>query len=156
MSKRFESKTFDSFAKLIVDRFRLSIAEEYRPQKDYNIILDSKEFKEIIIGFLTERNPIRPNWIHEVHFDKLFKALASQTLPLSQIDSDSSNWILRNIWNLLIHGKNTLNSSITFPMITRLAEFILRTNPFIKKYCNQLTVIYSWMNFKIQLIYNTS
>lgn len=133
LSKRLESKTFDSFAKLIVDRFRLSIAEEYRPQKDYNIILDSKEFKEIIIGFLTERNPIRPDWIHEVHFDKLFKALASQTLPLSQIDSDSSNWILRNIWNLLIHGKNTLNSSITFPMITRLAEFILRTNPFIKK-----------------------
>ncbi|MNO19157.1 putative ATP-dependent DNA helicase YjcD [compost metagenome] len=140
LSRRFESKTFDSFAKLILDKFRLALPEIYRPKKDYNIILETKEFKEIILGFLTERNPIRPNWVHEVRFDTLFKMITSQPLPLSNIDEDSDNWIIRNVWKLLIHGKNTLPSSLTFPMISRLAEYILKTNPLIK---NALQLTYS-------------
>ena len=37
LALRFESKTYDAFAKEIVDRFKNSLDESYRPLNDYNI-----------------------------------------------------------------------------------------------------------------------
>ena len=37
LASRFESKTYDAFAKEIVDRFRNSLDESYRPLKNYKI-----------------------------------------------------------------------------------------------------------------------
>src|SRR5690606_17673385 len=43
LAARFESRTFDSFAKQLLDRFRLGIPEEYCPEKDYSIIFNQRE-----------------------------------------------------------------------------------------------------------------
>ncbi|AUM63891.1 ATP-dependent helicase [Brevibacillus laterosporus] len=133
LSKRFESRTFDSFSKSLVDRFRLSIDMEYRPKKDYDIIFTTKEVREIAVGFLTENHPTNPNWQHSINFDVLFKHLAIDSLPFSEDDTDIYNWIRRRLWHILIYGNNTLKSSITFPMISRLAEYIIRNNFALKK-----------------------
>lgn len=131
LSRRFESRTFDSFAKHLLDQFRLALPEEYRPIKDYNIALTAREIKEIALGYITERHPYHPNWQYEINFDKLFKKLTSSPLPLQEEGDSLYDWIVRKLWEVLIHGKNTLQSTLTFPMISRLADFLLRSNPYI-------------------------
>ncbi|SFI79773.1 UvrD-helicase domain-containing protein [Brevibacillus centrosporus] len=133
LSKRFESRTFDSFSKSLVDRFRLSIDMDYRPPRDYDIIFTTREVREIAVGFLTERHPTNPNWQHGINFDVLFNHLANNSLPFSEDDADIYNWIRRRLWHILLHGKNTLKSSITFPMISRLAEYTIRNNYALKR-----------------------
>ncbi|WP_025686108.1 UvrD-helicase domain-containing protein [Paenibacillus maysiensis] len=133
LSKRFESRTFDSFSKSLVDRFRLSIDAAIRPPKDYEIIFTTREVRNIVEGFLTERHPTNPNWQFDINFDVLFKHLTSDSLPLSEDDTDIYNWIRRRLWHILVNGKNTLKSSITFPMLSRLAEYIIKDNLAIKK-----------------------
>ncbi|EEM81328.1 UvrD-helicase domain-containing protein [Bacillus thuringiensis] len=131
ISQRFDSKTFDSFAKHLVDRFRNALPTEYRPSRDYEIISTEREVGEIAKTYITEENPYFPNWEYFFSNKELFKALHNSKLPLVQVKSDLYNWLSSSMWSLLIHGKGDLKSSLTFPMISRLAEYLLRVNPYI-------------------------
>jgi superfamily I DNA/RNA helicase len=42
-ARRFNSYTFDAFAKSLVDRFRAAIPEPYRPPADYRIVTPRRE-----------------------------------------------------------------------------------------------------------------
>ncbi|EKZ7964198.1 UvrD-helicase domain-containing protein, partial [Escherichia coli] len=66
---KFESTTFDAFCKSIVDRFKSTIPESYRPSNDYEIIFPNnndlvEEIKREAVGFegLTseELNKLQP------------------------------------------------------------------------------------------------
>lgn len=139
LALRFESRTFDSFAKQLVDRFLLAINEDYRPSRDYNVVFNVNEIKDIAVGFLTESHPTHPNWQYEVNFNTLFEKLTYSPLPIKE-EEGLYQWLVYKLWILLVRGKNTLHSTLSFPMISRLAEFLLRTNPFIT---NSLRATYS-------------
>ena len=131
VAKRFESRTFDSFAKSIIDKFRLALPSEYQPSSEYNLIFNDGELKDIVKGFVTEQHPIHPNWQYEINFGTLFKRFTESPLPFYEGFDDLYSWIGLRLWNVMVKGKGSLQSSLTFPMIARLAEYILKVNPMI-------------------------
>ncbi|QQZ61136.1 ATP-dependent helicase [Paenibacillus sonchi] len=133
LASRFESRTYDSFAKHLLDHFRLGIPESYRPEKNYNLAFTQREIQDISIGYITERHPNYPNWQYEINFNVLFRRLSEDSLPIFEDGDDIYTWILEKLWDIMVHGKNGLPSTLTFPMISKLADFLLQNNPLIKK-----------------------
>jgi len=112
MKKRFVSRTFDSFAKNLLDRFLNALPTEFRPNKNYIIITNDKKIKYFLKknGFSIHRNSIKHLTSNK------FEELGSKHI---------------NMWKSLIKGDSEGDSFLTFPMITRLAIRILNANPYI-------------------------
>jgi superfamily I DNA/RNA helicase len=121
LSKRFESLTFDSFAKQIFDRFREGLPNGYKVSADYNIViqdqtvLDFYQSEDIDYFNTTSREVI---WsLHDAKF------------PHSN-NTHGEN-VRNQVWEKMI---STSPSKLTFKMIMRLAEYIINVNPKIKRY----------------------
>lgn len=125
LSKRFDSMTFDSFAKFIVDQFRLAIPEEYRPSQEYEIAND-EILQEIFIKHF-------PNAIHykKSKLNKIMHATIKKEISLPH-----KNQTLKNLWYDLLIDNETGKSQVTFSMISILAEYLIRTNPLILRALN--------------------
>lgn len=126
LASRFESKTYDAFAKEIVDRFRNSLDEEYRPLNNYNIAANRDVRRVFEISGLNFRG-------NQTEFNKLYgNKLSINKLP---VHTDFVDKIFIDAWNVLLKGNedNNFESSLTFEMISRLAEYLIRTNRYIKK-----------------------
>lgn len=132
---RFASMTYDAFAKSILDHFLFAIPDELRPASDYLVndtnIIDAA-FKKV--GY---NNP---------------KGLSSSKLKseydriLSQTDvSISDHEIQCKVWSLLLQGFDGNKSTLTFKMIMKLAMFIVKTNPYIKR-ALQMTYSYIFLD----------
>lgn len=126
LASRFESKTYDAFAKEIVDRFRNSLDEAYRPLNNYKIAKDSDVRRAFEISGLNFRGK-------QTEFNKVYgNKLSINKLPLH---TDFIDKVFIDAWNVLLKGNkdNNFESSLTFEMISRLAEYLIRTNIYIKK-----------------------
>ncbi|ASF40962.1 DNA helicase [Halobacillus halophilus] len=130
LAKRFESRTFDSFAKSLVDQFLFSLPTDYRPSSDYDLILRPQDLTNIIKENLTESNPYFPNWYYEFT-PSVFQKKLVEELPKEVQEDDLYSWLVHRSWDLLIKGKSNLNSSLTFPMISLLADCLLNNNPML-------------------------
>lgn len=126
LALRFESKTYDAFAKEIVDRFKNSLDESYRPLNNYKIA-ETKDIKRAfeIAGLNFGGNQTKFNRVYG-------NKLSTNILPLHPNFIDK---IFIDTWNVLLKGSRNDNfeSSLTFEMISRLAEYLIRTNSYIKK-----------------------
>ncbi|MCC3308976.1 UvrD-helicase domain-containing protein [Psychrobacter sanguinis] len=125
LSKRFDSFTFDSFAKQILDRFKKALPEGVNVSADYELLLNDNEVLEIYSN--------RGESLIYSHERKRMMAMHNKQLPIDF--NKSSNGMIYEVWLELI---NSTQSKLTFAMIMRLAELIIKTNPKIKKYL-QLT-----------------
>lgn len=130
---RFESKTFDAFAKGLLEQFLNALPVNYKPKKDYEIISNERNIDDIVKTYITESNAYYPNWQHEYNFNQLMKTIKSSDLPVVSLENDLYSWINKRIWDVLVKGKGDLKSSLSFPMITILVEYLLNQNPFIIK-----------------------
>ncbi|MCS0542935.1 UvrD-helicase domain-containing protein, partial [Aeromonas veronii] len=137
---RFESKTFDAFSKGLLEQFLHALPEKYKPKKDYEIILNERTIDDIVKGYITETNLHYHNWQNEYNFYQLMRTIKSTNLPLVSFENDLYSWINERLWRLLIKGKGDLKSSLTFPMISILVEYLLNQNPLI---VNALRATYS-------------
>ena len=121
LSKRFESLTFDSFAKQILDRFKEGLPNGCKVSADYDIViqdqtvLDFYQSEDIDYFNTTSRDTI---WsLHDAKF------------PHS---SNTHEERVRNqVWEKMLA---TSSSKLTFKMIMRLTEYIINANLKIKKY----------------------
>lgn len=124
-SERFVSMTYDAFSKRILDRFKNSLPEQYRPNDDY-LIGDNESIHLAFqkAGFINTRN-LSAGKLKAYYTEQL----STVTLPI----------LLQNIsikekaWLILLKGTDTIKSCLTFQMISRLAEYIIRTNKYLKK-----------------------
>jgi DNA helicase II / ATP-dependent DNA helicase PcrA len=120
LSERFDSFTFDAFAKRMLDHFKNALPDQYKISNDYkiesaNTIKDS--YRVVDESYLNTRNI------------DLIKYFTNQKLPFSMNGKDE---ILRHtVWMQMCKGKK---SRLTFQMIMRLAELTFTTNPIILKY----------------------
>ncbi|ABD79459.1 UvrD-helicase domain-containing protein [Saccharophagus degradans] len=115
-SRRFESFTYDGFTKFLLDRFRLAIPEPYAPPPDYNIYFPNKgTFQE----FLNNQK------IRGVNVYQLQKDIANLPLPAGQ-----HNYLaLKSYWQCRLTSDEV---ALSFQMINRLIEYLIRSNPNIK------------------------
>lgn len=133
VSSRFESKTFDAFAKGLLDQFINALPEEYKPNKDYEVILNDKNINHIVKSYITEPNLRYVQWQYEYHITQLMNTLKNTRFPIVSNEEDLYSWINTRLWRVLIKGKGDLKSSLSFPMITILVEYLLAMNPLIVK-----------------------
>jgi len=117
-ARRFDSVTFDAFNKGLVDRFRSAIPEPFVPPRDYRIQM-----------------PTAPQWrhfleghsIHGLNPQQIERLVARTALPF---DNATSNAV-RTYWDAQYHESD--DAFLTFAMINRLVDYLLRENPTIRR-----------------------
>ncbi|MDO8454409.1 MAG: ATP-dependent helicase [Sulfurimonas sp.] len=126
LAGRFDSMTFDAFAKNILDRFKLALPDNWTIEHEYEIDFSISTYKEMEKLFdeigLTESEKYSLN-------SKTFERnnLTADLLPIDGFNEVSTaEKATKRIWNLLL---NSNPSRLSFTMIGRLVELIFRVNP---------------------------
>jgi len=126
LANRFDSMTFDAFAKSMLDRFKLALPVDWRIENDYEIDFSIANYREMeklfdIIGL----SPIEKNTLSSRTFERDY--LTSNLLPIDEFHENGiPDKATKKLWNHLL---NTNPSRLNFTMIGRLVELIFRTNP---------------------------
>lgn len=129
LSKRFQSITYDAFAKSLVDRFYLGIPEDYRPNSVYDIAVADRTQNDIRTAY-EHAGFVSPPWMRPQNInDFLEKEIVRYELP-GPMDSEYPS---KTAWVLLVKGNVTETARLSFTMITRLATYLLQCNPHLKR-----------------------
>jgi superfamily I DNA/RNA helicase len=132
---RLDSMTFDAFAKGLVDRFGQALPERWRPRPDYEIMFPNDTAYR---GFLFQDVGSPPEAIGtyaelQAITVKTFERslLLGKPLPVGGwLDPTVGQWVADRFWQSSLHeGKKTF---LSFSMIGRLAELLLRVNPMVR------------------------
>ncbi|QEH41199.1 UvrD-helicase domain-containing protein [Chitinophaga sp. XS-30] len=125
LSQRFDSLTFDAFSKGIFDRLRRGLPAGY---KIHAYDVNAKMANHIKYAF----QAVNQNFYNTVNISDYAAYLTSVQLPFDPDDDEIA--ILGNVWKYLTQkAKPELN----FPMIMRLADLIISSNPAIKQMLQQ-------------------
>ncbi len=132
---RLDSMTFDAFAKSIVDRFGQALPDAWRPAADYQIFfpterayrdfLDTVGTPPVGVGTRADIEAISAKNFEREH---LFGA------PLPEKPSapaTAAQWAVQRYWETSLRGPR--GSFLSFPMIGRLAELVLRINSLVRQ-----------------------
>lgn len=134
-AERMDSMTFDAFAKSIVDRFGAALPEQWRPNHDYKIFNANERMYSEFLRSLGEL-PEFPGSSNELLSTtaQVFERdhLLGQPLPIVTGKASSALCsAAMSFWNTAL--RNEHGSFLTFPMLGRLAELVLRANPLLRK-----------------------
>lgn len=132
LARRFDSMTFDAFARRLVDRFRRAIPEFWQPSSGY--ALDRKNsieqrtrdrLREVpeTSGGLTEAEIASLSTERMYREDFIGRPLPVAPDPATTLSRRAATALW---WHLLHHGETSV---LNFQMIGRLAELVLRANP---------------------------
>lgn len=133
---RLDSMTFDAFAKGLVDRFGQALPERWRPRPDYEIMFPNDAAYR---GFLLQDVGAPPDAIGtyadlQAISTKKFERSLLVGKPLSLAgwpNPTVGQWAADRFWQSSLHeGKKTF---LSFAMIGRLAELLLRVNPMARE-----------------------
>ena len=129
---RFDSLTFDAFAKGLIDRFGQALPDRWRPQPDYEIIFpNDRDYRDFLyqtvgtppasVGTYADLQAIAAKTFERRH-------LVGSPLPVDGWPKlTPGQWAADRFWQTSLHdGKKSV---LSFPMIGRLAELLLRANP---------------------------
>ncbi|MES2394853.1 MAG: ATP-dependent helicase [Bacteroidota bacterium] len=124
LSRRFDSLTFDSFSKQLLDRFKQALPNGYKIVAEYEVVLSDQPILDL---YKTEDldyfNSTDRNLIMSLH-----------TAQLPHTVEAKGEQIRNKVWNKMIGGRH---SKVSFKMIMRLAEYIINSNPKVKQYLQQ-------------------
>lgn len=138
---RFDSLTFDAFAKGLVDRFGQALPARWRPRGDYEIAQEDDRVYRTFLERLGAPPVVvgRRDDIEELSAAELRRQLLGGPLPIDGWrDPTPVEWAAERFWTSWLHEANT--TYLSFPMIGRLAELLLRVNP---QATTALTLTYS-------------
>ncbi|MEJ1143602.1 ATP-dependent helicase [Stenotrophomonas sp. CCNWLW162] len=139
---RLDSMTFSAFAKSLLDRFGQGLPEAWRPTPDYQILIPRKGF---YADFLSDLRKVPPEvgTVEDISaiLHKSFERDFVLANPLQEEGFDAptpGQWAAECFWLTALHVYKP--SQLTFEMLTRLAELLVRVNPQIR---SALQVTYS-------------
>lgn len=143
---RFDSLTFDAFAKSLVDRFGQALPKAWRPTPDYEI---GQARDPIVREFLRSlATPVSVGTYADIMAISVkgFEKRCVVASPLSEnslIKPSPAAWAGVEFWHSWLHGGK--RSFLTFAMIGRLAELLVRTNLMVRQ-ALQLTYSHLFMD----------
>jgi superfamily I DNA/RNA helicase len=143
---RFDSFTIDAFAKSLVDRFGQALPPEWRPTPDYEI---AQARDPIVRDFLRSLAPPPSVGTYADIMAITVKGFEKQwvvPLPLASrpVSKPSPGaWAADQFWEAWL--RRGPRSFLTFAMIGRLAEHLVRTNPMVRQ-ALQLTYSHLFMD----------
>ncbi len=135
LAQRFESYTFDGWAKGLLDRFRLGLPNAYRPTENYIIDREfgkARSLRDRLLG-ICESAGIPQNKIQGIDVEKFFKlAICGRNIDLTDSPQFGTAMALAAaFWRSSL--QSGIRSVIAFSMIGVLAELLLRTNELLLK-----------------------
>jgi superfamily I DNA/RNA helicase len=120
-SRRFVSLNFDAWTKGLLDRFRRALPTPYAPPADYAIGFPGRDEQDAFLRRVGS----------SLNRQQLENLVAHTRLPVgSQPIPPAQREILRAWWRQQYEAQD--HPVLTFAMINRLAEFLVRTNPAIR------------------------
>lgn len=131
IARRFESYTFDAWAKSMLDRFRLALPEPYRPTEDYAVdtrFAYEQPLRQRLLSICGAAG-ISTAKIHSLDVAKFFRqGISGRAIDPSADPAPGTGLALvRALWQSALHSG--VRSALPFQMIGALAELLLRTNP---------------------------
>lgn len=135
LSQRFDSYTFDAFAKGLLDRFREAVLPAWRPTGDYEISLMTEREIERFLVTLNPPAEVGTNTeLRAIGADQFLKQYFLSR-PLAQwdasVETDAGTWAAGEMWRYRLHGVRP--SRLSFMMISRLAELLIASNAQIRR-----------------------
>jgi superfamily I DNA/RNA helicase len=134
LSHRFDSLTFDAFAKGLIDRFGQALPEAWRPTPNYEIANATFTIVQATIGAMEPPKAVGTKADVTGIAVKTFERDHLVASPLT-IDppahSTIEEWAAAEFWRSWL--RSGAHSALTFPMIGRLAELLVRTNPIVRE-----------------------
>lgn len=137
LASRFDSFTFDAFSKSIVDRFLPAIPEHLRPVPDYDIVSPSKKDIEKFLQSLKPPSNLGTAYqVGSLDPDEFVRDwVVGHRLPIApQKPKHLQEWAAQEMWKAALSGTT---SRLSFPMIGRLAEQLLRVLPSLSEAMRQ-------------------
>lgn len=135
LARRFDSFTLDAFGKSLVDRFRAGLPPEWRPQPQYEVMVKAPTIQEMRDWFESipvPRELTPPNFASMNNDEIKAKFELCAFGVLLPYDSGTTTPRLRHFglrwWQGQLRQPPTV-PSLMFPMLNRLAAFLLRCNP---------------------------
>lgn len=134
-ARRFDSLTLDAFAKGLVDRFMPALPAEWRPRVGYEVMVRSLPVDEMrgwleAAGVPPDQEPLDIYGLQSEQIKKLFDLFSHGCqLPYDGADVHP---VIRHLGRRRWREQLALPAarpSLTFPMLNRLAAFLLRNNP---------------------------
>jgi len=120
-ARRFNSYTFDAFAKGLLDRFRAALPDPYRPPADYRIVMPRRQdYREFLDG----------HDFRGVNDDEFDRAIARERLPIIDEGSELRRAVAA-YWQAQYDKQDDV--LLSFRMINRLVDLLIRQNPTILK-----------------------
>lgn len=133
LGARLDSLTFDAFAKDMLDRFRLLLPAELLPSADYAILTGSDagdaRMRERMEALSHEYLPMDQHQRAQVQGSSLNHILSVGPLPFSSWPKKPAAEAAAGLWRGLLAGTP---SQLTFRMVNRLAEYLVRANPLLR------------------------
>ena len=141
-ASRFDSMTFDAFAKGLVDRFGQALPEQWRPTPDYGILFPKKAFWADFLrrAAIATDNPFERFEVQTLSVDRFERQhVLGEPLPAAGWNPESAGrWAGARFWNTQLRSDE--RSYLSFAMISRLAEMLVRVNASVR---NALALTYS-------------
>lgn len=125
LSKRFDSMTFDAFAKQLLTRFKSGLPVEYQFSNDFDIITAN----DVVLNIYRVEDI---NFVSTNDQSKILKFHTDSRLPLPQKTKQDD--YRAAVWKDMLKGPHP---KLTFQMVMRLAELVIATNPQMKRYLQQ-------------------
>jgi superfamily I DNA/RNA helicase len=131
LATRFDSLTFDAFSKGILDRFRGGLPSVFRPSPDYRIDFSIQHARDMsdLLEQLPPREGLTTAEIQQIQ-ERTFESryLCGASLDAAGIQgTEIGHRAARALWGYLLHQQAP--SRVSFPMISRLVDLLLRINP---------------------------
>jgi ATP-dependent DNA helicase UvrD/PcrA len=145
---RFDSFTLDSFAKRLVDRFLPALPIDWRPKARYQVRTASVSADEAELWLLQAPMPKglpRPairSWARGEAKRVLDSVMHGSELPYDYPKLNKALQVWGIHWWREQLSKPEGTASLTFPMLNRLAAYLLRCNP---KVVTALRLTYIWV-----------
>ena len=144
LARRFDSFTFDALSKSLLDRFLPGLPPVFKPTRDYAIDTElgtvsarqRSKLRTLLDSVADEEGlsfaQLQTLDAASVYSNKVIGAALPSSLPETPALSNAAGLAL---WHHLLRGGQ--RSALSFPMIARLAELLLRENPLLLRALRQ-------------------
>ncbi len=135
---RFDSMTLDSFAKQLIDRFFLALPTNWQPKPNYLVRTSSIPEQDARMWLGRALLPAGRNRPDLQSFDRngiakiMDKVMHGVELPYENTTNETLQAWGKQWWSEQL-SKKSADPSLTFPMLNRLAAYLIRSNPKLAK-----------------------
>jgi superfamily I DNA/RNA helicase len=133
LAHRFDSLTFDAFAKGLLDRFGQTLPKAWRPTPNYEIADATFAVVQNALESFTPPPSVGTKRDIIAIVVKTFVKNYLVAAPISLTEPAKPSpveWAAVQFWKSWLHTGR--HSAVTFAMIGRLAELLVRTNPMVR------------------------